>query len=230
MGFIKKNWTSNNHFSSSLDNFGFITADNSNSFLPDGRLSRSMAGPHHTVFLNVLSSQNKIALRHSALDVNLGLQSNLRQEDEGGNKISLNMLLSSFLARVLWDKQLNANTELILGNNSQFENNTNYGSRIIIPDANVIETGFSGFIKTKKKTFILETGIGVSIRNIHTFRTAGVNTPDKSITPFNKTLPALNGSVGIAWNPDSKWNIKTNVGSGFRSGNLAELSSDGLHE
>ncbi|HKB42739.1 MAG TPA: TonB-dependent receptor, partial [Chitinophagaceae bacterium] len=79
-------------------------------------------------------------------------------------------------------------------------------------------------------TFILETGIGVSIRNIHTFRTAGVNTPDKSITPFNKTLPALNGSVGIAWNPDSKWNIKTNVGSGFRSGNLAELSSDGLHE
>src|SRR5205085_7325657 len=30
MGFTKKAWRSNNHFSSSLDNFGFITADNQN--------------------------------------------------------------------------------------------------------------------------------------------------------------------------------------------------------
>jgi hypothetical protein len=49
-GFIKNKWTSSNHFMSSLDNFGFITADNSNSFLYDGRWSRSMKGPHHTYF------------------------------------------------------------------------------------------------------------------------------------------------------------------------------------
>jgi iron complex outermembrane receptor protein len=229
-GFMKSKWTSVNHFMSSLDNFGFITVDNSNSFLYDGRWSRSMKGPHHTVFVNVLSSQNKINLKKSSLDVNLGFQSNLRLEDEGDNHISLNMLLSTFLWHIMWNKQLNSTTELVLSNNSQFENNTNYGSRIIIPDANMIESGFSGFIKSKTGELVLETGIGISLRNIHTFETPGVNTPDKSIAPFNKTLPSVNGSVGLAWNPNNSWNLKTNIGTGFRSGNLAELSSDGLHE
>jgi len=229
-GFIKNKWTSVNHFMSSLDNFGFITGDNSNSFLYDGRWSRSMKGPHHTVFVNVLSSQNKINLKKSSLDVNLGFQSNLRLEDEGDNHISLNMLLSTFLWHIMWNKQLNSTTELVLSNNSQFENNTNYGSRIIIPDANMIESGFSGFIKSKTGELVVETGIGISLRNIHTFETPGVNTPDKSIAPFNKTLPSVNGSVGLAWNPNNSWNLKTNIGTGFRSGNLAELSSDGLHE
>jgi len=229
-GFIKSRWTSSNHFMSSLDKFGFITADNSNSFLYDGRWSRSMKGPHHTVFLNILSSQNKISLKNSSLDVNLGFQSNLRLEDEGDNHISLNMLLSTFLWHVMWNKQLSSNTELVLSNNSQFENNTNYGSRIIIPDANTTESGFSVFIKSKMRKLVLETGIGFSLRNIHTFETLGVNTPDKSIAPFDKTLPGLNGSAGFAWNPNNNWNLKANIGTGFRSGNLAELSSDGLHE
>ena len=229
-GFAKHKWTSMNHFTSSLDQFGFITADNSNSFPDDGRLSRSMKGPHHTVWLNILSSQNKIALEHSTLDVNVGLQTNLRMEDEGGNHISLNMLLTSFLWRVLWTRQLSEATQLILSNNSQFENNTNYGSRIIIPDANVAETGFAAFIKSKKKKLVFETGVGFSLRNIHTFLTQGVNSPDKTIAPFNKMLPGVNGSIGLAWNPTHTWNLKGNVGTGFRSGNLAELSSDGLHE
>jgi len=189
-----------------------------------------MKGPHHTVFLNILSSQNKISLKNSSLDVNLGFQSNLRLEDEGDNHISLNMLLSTFLWHVMWNKQLSSNTELVLSNNSQFENNTNYGSRIIIPDANTTESGFSVFIKSKMRKLVLETGIGLSLRNIHTFETPGVNTPNKSIAPFNKTLPSVNGSAGLAWNPNNSWNLKTNIGTGFRSGNLAELSSDGLHE
>src|SRR4030095_1350603 len=166
-GFKKNKWRSTNHFMSSLDNCGFITADNSNSFLYDGRWSRSMKGPHHSVFLNILSSQNKISLEKSSLDVNVGFQSNLRLEDEGDNHISLNMLLSTFLWHVMWNKQLSSNTELVLSNNSQLENNTNYGSRIIIPDATTMESGFSAFIKSKREKLVFESGVGLSVRNIH---------------------------------------------------------------
>ena len=77
---------------------------------------------------------------------------------------------------------------------------------------------------------MIEAGAGVSLRNIHTKLTPGVNDPGKAIPPFNKTLPSVNGSVGFSWNPHPQWNIKTNISSGFRCGNLAELSSDGLHE
>lgn len=229
-GFTKKNWKSTNHYSSSLDNFGFITADNIEAKQPDGRWSRSMDGPHHTVFLNILSSDNIFQLHNSTIKFNAGAQSNLRLEDEGGGETSLKMLLSSGLYNFQWIKSISQTTKLILGNNFLFQNNTNYGKRIIIPDANMIESGGSFYLKNSSKIFILEAGAAVSIRNINTKETPGVNTPDKPIQPFNKTYPVFNGSAGAVANLSKNIFIKVNVGTGFRSGNLAELSSNGLHE
>jgi iron complex outermembrane receptor protein len=229
-GFHKNNWNSYNNLNSSLDNFGFITIDNQSAKKPDGRLSRSMDGPHHTVLLNTFSSQNTISLRSSTIKFNTGLQSNLRLENEGGNKISLEMLLSTFLYNIQWIKPLNNTTELIAANQFIFENNTNFGSRKIIPDANMIESGLSVFLKKTFDRLILETGIGTAIRNINTFETPTVNSPDRDIRPFNKTRPSVNGAFGVSFNPNDDLNFKINLSSGFRSGNLAELSSNGLHE
>ena len=232
----RANWIQQNHFSSSFDMFGFITDDNQSAKTLDNRLSRTMDGPHHLVFLNILGSQNTFILsgrtpleRGSKLKVNAGFQSNLRLEDEGGSKISLSMLLTSGLYNAQWIKQF-GNTELILGNNTIFENNHNFGSRIIIPDANMFETGVAAFMRNHFGKIILESGIGISVRNIHTVLTRGVNTPDREIQPFNKWQNALNGSLGLSYNPLDVLNFKLNGSSGFRSGNLAELSSNGLHE
>ncbi len=230
LGFSKKKWQSQNTFSSSLDNFGFITIDNQDAKDIDGRLARSMDGPHHTVLLNVLSSQNKIQLHASSIRLNAGLQSNLRLEDEGGGAISLEMLLSTFLYNFQWIKPLNNSTELIVGHQFVFENNTNFGARKIIPDANMIEPGISLFLKKNFSKLFLETGLGVSARNIHTIETPGVNTPAREIHPFNKTKFSVNGAAGISCNFTPHFNSKLNFSTGFRSGNLAELSSNGLHE
>jgi iron complex outermembrane receptor protein len=229
-GFKRKNWTSHNTYSGSLDNFGFITIDNQNAKRPDGRLSRTMDGPHHTVLLNTLSSQNVIQLATSTIKLNVGLQSNLRLENEGGNKVSLNMLLSTFLYNFQWIKPIDSTTEFIAVSQSVFENNTNFGSRIIIPDANMVESGASFFLKKTFSKTILETGAGVSFRDINTIKTIGVNTPGREIQPFNKTKPSVNGAFGLSFNPNKNVNAKINFSSGFRFGNLAELSSNGLHE
>jgi iron complex outermembrane recepter protein len=225
----RSKWVSQNHFSSSFDSFGFITSDNQNAKQLDARQSRSMDGPHHLVFLNILGSQNTLSLKNATIKLNAGLQSNLRLEDEGGAKISLSMLLTSALYNFQWVKTVDKTT-FILGNNSIFENNHNFGSRIIIPDANMFETGFAVFMKNNWDKIILESGIGTSVRNINTALTRGVNTPDREIQPFNKWQNAVNGSVGFAYNPLPILNFKINASSGFRSGNLAELSSNGLHE
>ena len=230
LGFNKKNWTSLNNYNSSYDNFGFILSDNQNAKPVDARLSRKMDGPHHTVLLNVFSSQNTVRLKASALKINLGLQSNLRMENEGGNQVSLNMLLSTFLYNAQWIKPVSKKTQLIFGNQTIFENNTNFGSRKIIPDANMVESGISIFVKNNFDKIILESGLGITLRNIHTFTTAGVNTPEREIHPFNKTRPSINGAFGATYNPAKNFNCKFNVSTGFRSGNLAELSSNGLHE
>lgn len=229
-GFNKRNWSSANNFNSSLDNFGFITIDNQSAKKPDGRLSRTMDGPHHTVFLNTLSSQNTIHLLSSAIKLNAGLQSNLRMENEGGNKISLEMLLSTFLYNFQWIKPVNKTTEIIVGNQFVFENNTNFGARNIIPDANMIESGGSFYLKKTNPRLIFESGVGITIRNIRTFETPDVNNPGREIGTFTKTKPSVNGAMGISYNPDKHLNFKVNISTGFRSGNLAELSSNGLHE
>ncbi|MEP6617360.1 MAG: TonB-dependent receptor [Ginsengibacter sp.] len=229
-GFNKKNWTSSNNYNASLDNFGFITLDNMGSKKVDGRLSRTMDGPHHSVLLNTFSSQNTIRLQSSTLKFNSGLQSNLRLENEGGNRVSLEMLLSTLLYNLQWIKPVNNFTEIVAANQFIFENNTNLGSRKIIPDANMIESGGSVFMKKGIHRLIFESGIGITIRNIKTFETIGVNDPSREILPFNKTKPSVNGAAGISYNPSANWNFKVNISSGFRSGNLAELSSNGLHE
>jgi iron complex outermembrane receptor protein len=40
----------------------------------------------------------------------------------------------------------------------------------------------------------------------------------------------MNGSAGISFNPADQWNLKVNLSSGYRAPNLAELSSNGVHE
>jgi iron complex outermembrane receptor protein len=229
-GFKKNNWTSTNNYNGSVNNFGFIMADNRDAKKLDNRLSRTMDGPHHTVILNILSSENRIRLKGSVLKLNVGGQSNIRLEDEGGGEVSLNMHLSSLVYNLQWIKMLGSNTELIIGNQSILQNNTNYGKRVIVPDANIAESGLTVFLNQKIRKVILEGGIGGNYRYIKTFETSNQNTPDKEIQPFQRSMPALNGMFGVTVNPNQYWNIKLCGSTGFRSGNMAELASNGLHE
>jgi iron complex outermembrane receptor protein len=219
-----------NRYNGSFNNFGFVLEDLADFFDADSRWSRSMVGPHHTVLLNVLSSENTFYRTRSTWKVNAGLQSNLRLEDEGGGAISLNMHLVSLPYNVQWLHPVSERTELILSNIGSFENNTNFGSRIIVPDANMLEEGLSFFCKHHAGRFILEAGAGVNDKFIQAFETRGVNTPDKENRPFVRNRLAANGLAGITWNPNERWNLKINGSTGFRAPNLAELASDGLHE
>ncbi len=229
--FVRKNWTSENSYNASLNHFGFILNDLKDFFAPDARWSRSMAGPHHSVLLNCLASQNTIQLKHSFLKLNLGLQSNLRMEDEGGGSISLNMHLVSLPYSIQWHKEISSRTRFILSDVGNTISNTNYGGRIIIPDASMNENGLSAFIRHQAKKWLsAELGIGANIRNIKTFETGMLNTADKEVRPFNSTRKSANGLAGLIFTFSDSWTFRLNASNGFRSPNLAELSSNGLHE
>jgi iron complex outermembrane recepter protein len=227
--FKKKNWICKNNYNGSLNNFGFIMSDSKTDKDLDDRFSRTMDGPHHTVLLNILSSQNIIRLKESALRINVGAQSNIRLEDEGGGEISLNMHLSSLVYNIQWIKMLTEKTEFIVSCQGLFQNNTNYGKRIIVPDANMNETGLSFFLNRKFGKLILEGGIGGNYRYIHTFDDAP-SVPERENMSFKRSLPSLNGMLGTTFNATKNLNLKLCGSTGFRSGNLAELASNGLHE
>ena len=204
--------------------------DNQNRKPLDGRFGRKLDGPYHAVLFNILSSENTLFLKHARLELNGGIHSNLRLENEGGNHISLNMFLNTFTANAKWFKEAGNNTELVLGSETQYQVNTNYGSRVIIPDADLFETSLSAYIKKKWQLVDLETGLSFSERNISTKRTENMDYTSGDIYPFNRWYSSVNGNAGISINTNSNWNIKFNVSTGYRSPNLAELSSNGLHE
>lgn len=229
-GTFHKKWNSENHYNFSYNDYAFILNDIYSFIQPDARWSRSMQNPHHNVILHLFSSQNSREFQHSKLQIDAGVQINQRKEDEGGGSISLNMLLSTIQYQLQYRHRLNNNTELILRHFSAFENNTNFGGRKIIPDANMLESGAALLFRFSFYQIILETGASLNFKWIKTLETPTVNSADKLIWPFSQQRFSGNGCLGISWNPDTHWNLKINAASGMRAPNLAELSSNGLHE
>lgn len=230
LGFTKGKWTSENHYSMSFNKFGFIFNDILHFMDTDDRWSRNMSGPHHIVFLNTFASMNTFQLPKSQLKFNLGFQSNYRAEDEGGNELSLKMLLLTGQYALRWNKDLTDHWSLVLANNGSYENNINYGRRKIVPDANMLEETGSFYLKYNSKKITIEEGFGIGMKHIETLLTPTVNTEEKEIFPFSQNRIFYNSLSGISYLPTKFTNIKLNFSTGVRAPNLAELSANGLHE
>ncbi|MEP7267157.1 MAG: TonB-dependent receptor [Saprospiraceae bacterium] len=232
-GFTRKKWQSENNFLSSFNRFGFIFNDVYTFVKPDARWSRKLnENPSHVVLLNILSSENKFYLNDkSKLSVNAGIQSNERLENEGSGAISLDMHLLTFQYLAKYEKILGEGRRIILSHLNSFEDNTNYGSRKIVPDARMQEANFALYYEADLQSKLtLENGLNIGEKWIKTFFTAGVNGQGKEVQPFNKFSLYYNFYSGLSFNPNEGLNIKANASTGVRIPNLAELSSNGLHE
>lgn len=191
IGFQRKNWISTNNIHSSFNRFGFIFNDIYDFVEADARSSRKLnVNPCHLVLLNMFSSENKILLQSdSKLTINAGVQSNERMENEGGGAISLNMHLFTAQYLLKWEKKLNENHKIIISNLGSFEDNTNFGARKIVPDANMQESNVSVYYETNfNDKLILENGVGAGEKWIKTYFTAAVNGPEKEVHPFQNFL------------------------------------------
>jgi iron complex outermembrane receptor protein len=144
------------------------------------------------------------------------------------------MLLNSTIANIVWTKLFNEIVELNIGTQDLYQTNTNLGSRTIIPDAKTLESSVFTYEKLHLKQLVIEAGLRYDFRSIQTFTTGTINTdptgPGYKITPFLKQYDALNGALGLCFFDKSHFSAKVNFSTGYRSGNLAELSSNGLHE
>lgn len=222
-GVRKNRWNSTNSALFSLSQFGFVFDSLAND-VDDDRMSRSFQGPHHTVVVGMFATENTVYGERVKWKVNAGWISNKRQEQEGGNKISLDMLLNTASLSAQAATGLGAHGTWTNGASFLYQTNTNLGSRVIVPDATTLEASLFSHVRQSFGRSTLEGGLRVDRRNIKAVPTLSLD------LPFDKAWTAINGSMGLAWDPAEELNLKANVSSGYRSGNLAELGSDGLHE
>ncbi|HYV92455.1 MAG TPA: TonB-dependent receptor [Chitinophagales bacterium] len=231
LSFKKKNWYSANNYMFSLNRFGFILDTSLNHVdTTVSRWSRDFTGPHHQVLFNILTTQNTIYRGRTKIKINAGAHVNHRQEQEGGNKISLDMLLYTVDADAQFVRNVNEKTEFTIGLQPMFQTNHNSGKKVIVPDANLFENGIFAYLKESWSKVILETGLRLDVKNIKAFKTTNYDFADSGLINQNHYFIVPNGSLGIAFKPNENFTGKLNFSSGYRAPNLAELYSNGLHE
>ncbi|MEO8446458.1 MAG: TonB-dependent receptor [bacterium] len=202
------------------------------------RFDRSFNGPHHLLRVHNFSFQNIFIKERSKFKINLGYIYNNRREQEGNDERflpdslqfgDLNMTLKTASLEGNWTYTMNKNAELILGSQGFIQSNVNSGERRLIPDADESSYSVSTLFNYHKDKFTFDGGGRFDLFSVKTTE-FGVKDSIGYFPAIDPKFNSFNGSAGITYKLFSNLLIKANLSSGFRAPNLAELTSNGLHE
>lgn len=114
--------------------------------------------------------------------------------------------------------------DLVAGINALNQINQNLGDEFLIPAFTLNEVG--GFFSAKKEweKWTFNTGLRYDYRTVEGKELDGI------FKAFNTNFDAVSGSVGTTYEASEKLHYKFNIGRGFRSPNISELSANGVHE
>lgn len=148
---------------------------------------------------------------------------------------ALDMNLTTYNYDVKWFLPSINKLDVVLGFQGKNQTNTNRGDEFLIPDAQISQYGIFSLFKYKLNKFNFLSGIRYDVKNItteevhHEGETEEEHEEHGEIEPVDLSFGAINGSFGITYQLDSTWLIRSNVATGFRAPNLAELTSNGVH-
>ncbi len=198
-----------------------------------------------------ISSANNIILGKSVLNIMLGWQQNKRKEITYAEHFTNNMLsyeegaglyflLNTFNTDVKYFVPEWRNWETTLGFNGILQFNSNKGIEYLIPDYKMYDAGLYAVTKKSFGKLYISGGVRYSYRKIKADQLIlnaeglAVNVADGNseikFKAFNNNYNALSASMGGSYKITPQWIGKLNLSSGFRSPNIAELASNGIHE
>ncbi|WP_281297984.1 TonB-dependent receptor plug domain-containing protein [Flavobacterium limnophilum] len=185
--------------------------------------------PKQGVFNHLLSLNNVFFFQKSKLDVDLGYISNDRSEFEDSDVAVLHMKLKTFNYDAKYHFPKMGKFESILGVQGMHQTNANSGEEYLIPDATTNDFGFFGTGNYEWKSNVLQAGLRFDNRKTTT-TAHGTPGEEGSFGALDKSYDSFNASLGYKTNLSKKLALRMNLASGFRAPNLAELTSNGVHE
>jgi iron complex outermembrane receptor protein len=202
----------------------------------EDHFEREFEGPHHTIDYHILSLRNTFFAGASKFKLDLGFQNNHRQEQEGkedvaamGDAGELDIILNTFTSNLEWINRLNETLELTVGTQGNFQNNENEGGRILIPNADMNEYSAFTYLKENLRKLNVEAGLRYDFKTI---KTDFMDSTEFSgeMQPIDNNYSVLNGAIGASYSFTENLTGKINFATGYRAPDLAELSSNGIHE
>ncbi len=193
--------------------------------------SRNLFIPYQHIRHTRIISDNSFALRKSRLKVNLGFQSNRRQEygnPEDPSEKELYFDLSTFTYSLHWQLPEMNEWHTTVGINGLQQSNENKGAEVLIPEYDLFDMG--GFLYTQRffKKSTLSGGFRFDNRSVNS--SEYFEGTEQKFSAFKRSFSNFSGSAGISIEASEKTTFKLNLARGFRAPTLAELASNGAHE
>ncbi len=185
--------------------------------------------PRQAVDNHILSLHNNFYFKNSKLDADFGYIFNDRSEFEDSNVASLHMKLRTFNYDFKYYLPKFGKVETIVGVQGMHQTNTNTGEELLIPDATTTDFGIFGTANYEFGKNVLQAGLRFDNRKI-TSETHGIIGNEGFFQAIDKSFDSFNASLGYKTNLTDYFTVRLNIASGFRAPNLAELTSNGVHE
>ncbi len=185
--------------------------------------------PKQGIFNHLISLNNVLFFKNSKLDFNLGYIDNDRSEFADSDVAVLHLKLKTFNYDAKFHLPKLGRIESIIGVQGMNQTNKNSGKEYLIPDATTNDFGVFGTINYDWKSNVIQTGIRFDNRKIASIEN-GTKGQEGYFQPINKTFNSFNASLGYKTNIVNDLTFRLNLASGFRVPNLAELTSNGVHE
>jgi len=191
--------------------------------------SKNTDYPRQGVFNHILSLHNNIFFGNSTLDADIGYIANDRSEFEDSDAASLHMKLKTLNYDIKYHLPKTSKIETIVGIQGMRQTNENSGIEYLIPDAVTNDFGIFGTANYEWKSNAIQAGLRYDNRKITSDEHSTLG-DEGYFAPIDKSFDSFNAALGYKTDFTDKLTMRLNLASGFRAPNLAELTSNGVHE
>jgi len=229
IGYNKKNWVGNLHYSFLQSVIGIPGDTDEDSVYTDlfytTEVDWKKTLPYQFITNHYFSFENKFFFSRSQLEIILGNTNNhMREFEETTTTPGLNLSLNNSVYTIRWKTELSKKFDVIIGSQGMYQVNVNAANAedILIPDNTAIDAGIYALLQFELPKWTFQGGARFDNRNISTkedFNGFGI---------FNESYQSYNYSAGFVFKTDSIV-LRFNLSSGFRAPHTSELLSNGVH-
>jgi iron complex outermembrane receptor protein len=181
---------------------------------------------------HLVSSQNKIFLNRFKVDVNAAFQSAELTHFAGAGITEIEMRLSTVTYEAKLYLPSTEKSEYIVGFQGFNQENKNIpgAEEILLPDANTNNYGIFALLQYYFfHGFKMQAGVRYDQKLISS-REVGLPGDENYREPLEKDYGSFSGSIGATCEVADKLFFRANFAAAYRTPNLAELTSNGMHE
>ena len=173
---------------------------------------------------------NSLNLPNGNLKLILGYQQNRRQEfEESADDYELFFKLHTLTYDLRYVTHEFDGWKLSTGIGGMYQKSGNKGEEFLIPEYRLFDFGiYTTATKTLGDRWTLNGGLRFDHRRLHGYELRDEG--ELRFTDFSRHFNGLTGSIGAVCNINDHFNLRLNIARGFRTPNMSELASNGVHE